>query len=142
MIFLDQDSFWDFLSKVELQTMQDTQAHPTYVSLNKAVMQDKTTAEIGVEIDAICLGEHDLEMLITPPAKMYFQQDRRMLVFDDINELFTCMLKIHDEIQENITRYPALVRQLYSIAKNAIDFMQMVVYNCELIGQLDRLKLV
>ncbi len=141
MIFLDRDSFWDFLSKVELQTASSIQTHPTFIALSQAAMQGDT-AEVGVEVDAICIGEHDLEMLITPPAKMYFKDNTRFLVFDGINELFGCMLKIQDEIQENITRYPGLVCNLYSIANSAIKYMQSVVNDYELVDQFEKLKVV
>jgi hypothetical protein len=140
MIFLERDSFWDFLSKVEVQTIDNIQTHPTFVSLNKVAMcSEDETAEVGIEVDAICVGEHDLEMLITPPAKILFEHNTRFLVFDGINELFGCMLMIHDEIQENITRYPAIVKTLYSIANNAIKYMQMVANDCDLIDQFEKL---
>jgi hypothetical protein len=141
MIFLDRDSFWDFLSKVEVQTSENIQTHPTFLTLSSVAMQGDT-AEVGVDVDAICLGQHDLEMLITPPAKMYFENNIRFLVFEGINELFGCMLKIHDEIQENITRYPCIISDMYSIANGAIKYVQMVVSDCELIDQFENLKVV
>lgn len=141
MMILDRDSFWDFLAKVHIETIDHIQMHPTFVSLNRVAMQGEH-AEVGVEADAICLGEEDLEMLITPPAKMYFIDNRRILVFDGINELFGCMLKIHDEIQENITRYSAIIGNHYSLAKKAIDYMQSVVYESELMDHFEKLNLV
>ena len=67
MIFLDHENFWDFLSRVRFENIHE---HPTYISLNKAAKQ-KEIVEVGIEVKTICLDEDDLEMLITPPAKMY-----------------------------------------------------------------------
>jgi len=139
--FLDNAGFWDFLAKVQIQSIDDIQNHPTYVLLKRVAIEGEH-AQVGVEADAICLGEDDLEMLITPPAKIYFLDNRRILVFDGINEIFGCMLKISEEIQENVTRYTSFVRDLYSIAHKAIQYMQMVVSDCELIDQFEKLKMV
>jgi hypothetical protein len=138
MIFLDHENFWDFLSRVRFENIHE---HPTYISLNKAAKQ-KEIVEVGIEVKTICLDEDDLEMLITPPAKMYFYQSKTVLVFSGINELFGSMLRIHDEIQENITRYSLSMVNHYSIAKNAIQYMQTIANEYELVDQFDRLEMI
>lgn len=138
MIFLDHENFWDFLSRVRFENIHE---HPTYISLNK-VAKDEEIVEVGIEVKTICLDEEDLEMIITPPAKMYFDQSKRLLVFSGINELFGSMLRIHDEIQENITRYSLSMVNHYSIAKNAIEYMQTIANEYDLVDQFHRLEML
>ena len=138
MMFLDHENFWDFLSRVRFENVHE---HPTFISLNKAAEQEEIV-EVGIEVKTICLDEEDLEMLIMPPAKMYFDQSKRLLVFSGINELFGSMLRIHEEIQENITRYSLSMVNHYSIAKNAIQYMQTIANEYELIDQFHRLEML
>lgn len=121
--------------------LEDIRQHPTYISLNKAAKEEHIV-EVGIEVKTLCLDDEDLEMLITPPAKMYFDQSKRFLVFPGINELFGSMLRIQDEIQNNITRYSSNMLNQYSVAKNAIQYMQTIAKEYELVDQFHRLEML